>query len=133
LLQFLCNLIVFLDWNMKKRDGDIASLFQKIVAKKNSSSSSIPSNDAMGHDGDIGPSVRTTNDSRISGDIVPSVNLIIDSRTSEENMGSSGTPTPSTMPPLPSPIYDPGRLPQDPTERLSIVSYSINDQDLFLL
>jgi hypothetical protein len=64
---------------MKKRYGDIASLFQKIAAKKNSSSSSIPSNDAMDHDGDIGPSVWTTGDSRISGggDIVPLVNLII--------------------------------------------------------
>jgi hypothetical protein len=82
---------------MKKRDGDIASLFQKIVAKKNSSSSSIPLNDAIDHYGNIGPSVRTTGDSRISGggDIVPSVNLIIDSRTSEENVDSSGTPTPS--------------------------------------
>jgi hypothetical protein len=57
----------------------------------------------MGHDGDIGPSGRTTGDSRISGGIVPSVNLIIDSRTSEENVGSSGTPTPSSMPPLPPP------------------------------
>jgi hypothetical protein len=41
---------------MKKRDGDIASLFQKIAAKKNSLSSLIPSNDAMDHDRDIGPS-----------------------------------------------------------------------------
>jgi hypothetical protein len=71
---------------MKKRDGDIASLFQKIAAKRNPSSSLIPSNDAMDHDGDIGPLVRTTSDSRISvgGDIVPLVNLIIDSRTSEK-------------------------------------------------
>jgi hypothetical protein len=75
---------------MKKRDGDIVSLFQKIAAKKNSSSSSIPSNDAMDHDGDIGSSVRTTGESRISGDIVPLVNLINDSRTSEDNVGSSG-------------------------------------------
>jgi hypothetical protein len=41
---------------MKKRDEDIASLFQKIAAKKNSLSSLIPSNDAMDHDRDIGPS-----------------------------------------------------------------------------
>jgi hypothetical protein len=51
---------------MKKRDGDIASLFQKIAAKKNSLSSLIPSNDAMDHDRDIGPSVRTTGDLKIS-------------------------------------------------------------------
>jgi hypothetical protein len=116
---------------MKKREGDIASLFQKIAAKKNSSSSSIPLNDAIDHDGNIGPSIRTTGDSRISGggDIVPSVNLIIDSRTSEENVDSSGTPTPSSMPPPPPPVYDPDRLPQDPAERLPIVSYPINDQD----
>jgi hypothetical protein len=113
---------------MKKRDGDIASLFQKIAAKKNSSSPSIPLNDAIDRDGNIGPSVRTTGDSRISGggDIVPSVNLIIDSRTSEENVDSSGTPTSSSMPP---PVYDSDRLPQDPAERLPIVSYPINNQD----
>jgi hypothetical protein len=118
---------------MKKRDGDIASLFQKITAKKNLSSSSIFSNDAMDHDGDIGPSVQTTGDSRISAgeDIVPSVNLIIDSKTSEENVGTSGTPTSSSMPPPPLSlsVYDPGRLTQDPAKRLAIVSYPINDQD----
>jgi hypothetical protein len=83
----------------------------------------------MDHDGDIGPSVRTTGDSRISGggDIMPSVNLIMDSTTSEENVGSSGTPTPSSMSP-PS-VYDLGRLPQDIADRLPIVSYLINDQD----
>jgi hypothetical protein len=53
---------------MKKRDGDIASLFRKIAAKKNSSSSSIPLNDAIDHDGNIGPLVHSTGDSRISGD-----------------------------------------------------------------
>jgi hypothetical protein len=97
---------------MKKRDGDIASLFQKIAAKRKPPSSLIPSNDAIDHDGDIGPSVRTTGDSRIStgGDIVPSVNLIIDSRTSEENVSSSGTPTLSSMSPPPSSVYDPGHL-----------------------
>jgi hypothetical protein len=49
---------------MKKRDADIASLFQNIAAKKNSSSSSIPSNNAMDHDEEIGPSVYITGDSR---------------------------------------------------------------------
>jgi hypothetical protein len=75
--------------------------------------------------------VHTTSDSRISGggDIVPSVNLIIDSRTSEENVDSSGTPTPSSMPPPPPSVYDPDHLSQDPVERLPIVSYPINDQD----
>jgi hypothetical protein len=55
--------------------------------------------------------------------------LIIDSRTSEETAGSSGTRTPSLMPPPSPPVDDPGHLPQDLTERLPIVSYSINDQD----
>jgi hypothetical protein len=84
----------------------------------------------MDHDGDIGPSVRTTGESRISGDIVPSVNLINDLRTSEDNVGSSDTPTPSSMPPPPPPVYDLGRLSQDPTKRLPIISYPINDQDV---
>jgi hypothetical protein len=116
---------------MKKRDGDIASLFQKIAAKKNSSSFSIPLNDAIDHDGNIGPSVHTTGDSRISGgvDIVPSVNLIIDSRTRNENVDSNGTPTLSSLPPPPPPVYDPDSLSQDPAKRLSIVSYHINDQN----
>jgi hypothetical protein len=63
---------------------------------------------------------------------VPSINLIIDSRTSEENVGSSGTPTPSSMPPPPPPlsVFDPGHLTQDPAERLSIISYPINNQDV---
>jgi hypothetical protein len=113
---------------MKKGDGDIASLFRKIAAKKNSSSSSTPLDDAIDHDGNIGPSVRATGDSRIrgGGDIVPSINLIIDSRTSEENVDNSDTPTPSSMPP---PVYDPDHFPQDPAERLPIVNYPINDQD----
>jgi hypothetical protein len=87
-----------------KRDGDIALLFQK-VAEKIHLRSSIPSNDAMTHDGDIGPWVHTTGDSRISGDIVHPVNLINPSRSSEDNVGSSGnTLTPS---PMPSPsVYD---------------------------
>jgi hypothetical protein len=58
------------------------TISKKIAAKKNSSSPSIPSNDAMTHGGGIGPSVRTTDDSRISRDIVPLVNLINAPRTS---------------------------------------------------
>jgi hypothetical protein len=60
----------------------------------------------MDHDGDIGPSVRTTGNLRINGDIVHSVNLINVSRTSEDNVDSSGsTPDP------PLPVYDPDHLP----------------------
>jgi hypothetical protein len=56
---------------------------------------------------------------------VSSINV---SRTSEDNVGSSDrTPAPSS---IPTPVYDPDRLPQDPVERLSIVSYPINDQDV---
>jgi hypothetical protein len=42
-------------------------------------------------------------------------------------VGSSGTPTPSSMPSPPPPVYDLGHLPQDLAERLPIVSYPIND------
>jgi hypothetical protein len=46
-------------------------------------------------------------------------------------VGISITPTPSLMPPQPPLplVYDLDRLPQDPTKKLSIVSYPINDQD----
>jgi hypothetical protein len=80
---------------MTKRDENIASLFKKNTVKKNSSSSSIISNDAMDYDEDIGSLVRTTDDSRISGDIVHLFNLINDLRTSEDNVGRQHTPTPS--------------------------------------
>jgi hypothetical protein len=85
----------------------------------------------MDHNGDIGPSVRTTGDSRISEDIdiVPSYNLINVSKTSEDNVDISGS-TPALSPMPPSPIYDLNRLSQDPAERLPIVSYPVNDHDV---
>jgi hypothetical protein len=106
---------------MKKRYGDIASLFWKIAAKKNLSSSLIPSIDGAG---DIGSSV-PAGEPRISGDIVSSINLINVSRTSEDNVSSSGsTPIPSS---IATPVYDLDLLQQDPTERLPIISYPVND------
>jgi hypothetical protein len=83
---------------MKKRDGNIASMFQKNTAKKKSSSPLIPSTDV---------------------------------ETDEEHMGSDSgsTPGPSLIPPPPPSIYDLDYLPQDPTEKLPIVNYPINDQD----
>jgi hypothetical protein len=68
---------------------------------------------------------------------VPSVNLINVSKTSEDNVGRSGsTPDPSSIPledlsPVPpSSVYNPNHLSQDLAERLSIVSYPVNDQDV---
>jgi hypothetical protein len=59
---------------------------------------------------------------------VSSINLINISRTSENNVDNSGsTPAPSS---IPTPVYDPDHLPQDPAERLPIVSYPVNDQDV---
>jgi hypothetical protein len=86
---------------MKKRNGDIASMFQKNTAKKKSSSPSIPSTDVEHVEAD------------------------------EEHMGSGSGSTlgPSLIPSPPPLIYDSDRLPQDPTERLPIINYPINDQD----
>jgi hypothetical protein len=49
----------------------------------------------------------------------------------EEHVGSGSGSTlgPSLIPSPPPPIYDPDRFPQDPIERLPIVSYPINNQD----
>jgi hypothetical protein len=68
---------------------------------------------------------------------VSSVNLINVSKTSEDNVGRSGsTPDPSSIPledlsPMPpSSVYNLNHLSQDLAERLSIVSYPVNDQDV---
>jgi hypothetical protein len=82
LIYFLYNLIVFLRLQYEKERWRYCG---RIATKKNPSSYSIPSNDAMDYDGDIGPSVRTTGDPRISANIVPSVNLINVSKTSKDN------------------------------------------------
>jgi hypothetical protein len=70
LIYFLYNLIVFLRLQYEKERWRYCG---RIATKKN----------AMDYDGDIGPSVRTTGDPRISANIVPSVNLINVSKTSE--------------------------------------------------
>ncbi|TVU24770.1 hypothetical protein EJB05_27227, partial [Eragrostis curvula] len=97
---------------MKKKDGDIATLFRKMAAKKaESSSPSIPSTDAAAHgsSGDIGPSIPSTDASRISGDIVPPIqltnasraieaNMILEEEEEQEQVGSGSTPT--SIPPM---------------------------------
>ena len=87
-----------------KRNGDIASLFQKHAAKKAVIvASSLPSNP----DVDV-----AENQSQEEERII------------EENIDD--TPLPAPPPP---PVYDINHLPHDPGERLSIQSYPINDQD----
>jgi hypothetical protein len=87
-----------------KRDGNIASMFQKFAAKKGSSSSLI---------------------SRSSEDNTN----VAEEEPAPPSPPPSPPPAPPPSPPLPPPVFDPDRLPQDPAERLPIVSYPINDQD----
>jgi hypothetical protein len=57
--------------------------------------------------------------------------ISFDVEAEEEHMGSGSGSTlgPSLIPSPPPLIYDSDRLPQDPTERLPIINYLINDQD----
>jgi hypothetical protein len=50
----------------------------------------------------------------------------------EEHVGSGSGSTlgPSLIPSPPPPIYNPDRLPQDSNEKLAIVNYLINNQDV---
>ena len=110
-----------------KRDGDIASLFQKHAAKKRASASS--------------PVVEVEEQNQEQEQV--------EERVIEEVVGPTPTPpTPSLEPiedvlpppppPPPSPPpaspppplgFDVNHLPQDPGERLPIASYHANDQD----
>jgi hypothetical protein len=87
-----------------KRDVNIASMFQKFAAKKVSSSSLI---------------------SRSSEDNTN----VAEEETAPPSPPPSPPPALPPSPPPPPPVFDPDRLPQDPAERLPIVSYPINDQD----
>ena len=116
-----------------KRDGSIASLFQKHIAKKLAASSSSPSPvpAATVVEEQIQEQERI-----IEEDVNPS--LVASSVLSEsiETEDDILPPIPAPIPPptedvLPpqSPIYDINRLPRDPAERLPIASYPFNDQD----
>ena len=116
-----------------KRDGIIASLFQKHIAKKLAASSSSPSPvpAATVVEEQIQEQERI-----IEEDVNPS--LVASSVLSEsiETEDDILPPIPAPIPPptedvLPpqSPIYDINRLPRDPAEKLPIASYPFNDQD----
>jgi hypothetical protein len=91
-----------------KRNGDIASLFQKYSSKKVVVSSS--------------PATTVVEDE-------PQVQ----DRVTEEIMNTIPSSPPSIptddVSPQPTPVYDINRLQHDPGERMPIQSYPINDQD----
>src|SRR5438128_2002700 len=88
-----------------KRNGDIASLFRKHAAKKAAATSS-PSLALVATVAEDQPEEQE----RVTEEIV--------------------NPMPSSPPlPPPSPVYDINCLPHDPSERLPIQNYPINDQD----
>lgn len=95
-----------------KRDGNIASLFQKHEAKRKAAAAAATSN-------------------RSSDPVVPVVEEQTRERVVEEIETHILAPPPPP-PPQPSsvpPVYDINRLPQDPGERRPILSYPTNDQD----
>ncbi|KAG2640465.1 hypothetical protein PVAP13_2KG357696 [Panicum virgatum] len=98
-----------------KRDGSIASLFQKHIAKKLATSSSSPS-----------PVPAAT----VVEKQIQEQERIIEEDVNPSLVASTPIPPPTedVLPPQ-SPIYDINRLPRDPAERLPIASYPFNDQD----
>ncbi|KAG2640464.1 hypothetical protein PVAP13_2KG357680 [Panicum virgatum] len=98
-----------------KRDGSIASLFQKHIAKKLATSSSSPS-----------PVPAAT----VVKKQIQEQERIIEEDVNPSLVASTPIPPPTedVLPPQ-SPIYDINRLPRDPAERLPIASYPFNDQD----
>ena len=103
-----------------KRDGDIASMFQKHAAKKHASSAPVVEEQNQVEEQDT-----------ITEEIIdPFVEPTEDGTTVEEP-----TPAPAitdVLPPTspqPPSGYDVDRLPHDPGERLPIASYHANDQD----
>lgn len=104
-----------------KRDGDIASMFQKHAAKKCASSTPVVEEQNQVEEEDtiieeiVDPSIGPTED--VTAAVEP-------------------TPAPAvtdvlpTRPPQPSIGYDVDRLPHDPGERLPSASYHATDQDV---
>ena len=99
-----------------KRNGDIASLFKKHEAKRKAAAAGATSN-------------------RSPDPVVPMVEEQTDERVVEEIENRMLRPPPPPPPPPPAqpsslpPVYDINRLPHDPGERRSILSYPVNDQD----
>ena len=111
-----------------KRDGSIASLFQKHIAKKLAASSSSPSPvpAATVVEEQIQEQERI-----IEEDVNPSLvasSVLSESSEAEDVLPPIPPPIENVLPPQ-SPIYDVNRLPYDPGERLPIASYPFNDQD----
>jgi hypothetical protein len=111
-----------------KRDGIIASLFQKHIAKKLAASSSSPSPvpAATVVEEQIQEQERI-----IEEDVNPSLvasSVLSESIEAEDVLPPIPPPIENVLPPQ-SPIYDVNRLPYDPGERLPIASYPFNDQD----
>ena len=110
-----------------KRDGSIASLFQKHIAKKLAASSSSPSPvpAATVVEEQIQEQERI-----IEEDVNPSLvasSVLSESIETEDDIlppipAPISPPTEDVLPPQ-SPIYDINRLPRDPAERLPIASY----------
>jgi len=87
-----------------KRNGDIASLFQKHEAKKKAAAATATSN---------------------PDPIEPVVEEQIHERVVEKIVNPMPPPQPSSLPR----VYDTNRLPHDPGERHPILKYPVNDQD----
>ena len=89
-----------------KRNGDIASLFQKHAAKKKAAAATPTSNPDP-----VEPVVEEQTHERVVEEIA--------------NPMPPSPPQPSSLPP----VYDINRLPRDPGERHPILNYPVNDQD----
>ncbi|CAN6166908.1 unnamed protein product, partial [Urochloa humidicola] len=123
----------------KMKDGDIASLFQKHAAKKNSSTSPFTAVASAW------PSIAAASDltQEQDGSGTPSLAAEIPLPPEEVTMAAAVPPedeapaaevppedeAPAAPPPPPPLVYDPDRLPQDPADRRPIVRYPVNDQD----
>jgi hypothetical protein len=91
-----------------KRNGDIASLFQKHEAKK---------------------AVAAVVTSNCSPDPVESV---VEEQTHERVVEEIVNPMPLPQPSSLPLVYDINRLPHDPSERCPILKFSGNDQDVIV-
>jgi hypothetical protein len=89
-----------------KRNGDIASLFQKHEAKKKAAAAAVTSN-------------------RSPDPVEPIVEEQTHERVVEEIVNPMPPPPPSSLPP----VYNINCLPHDQGERRPILKYPVNDQD----
>ncbi|XP_072149495.1 uncharacterized protein [Setaria viridis] len=95
-----------------KRDGDIASLFQKHAAKK-AATAAVVSNTVTSPVENFAEEQNQDHDGVVVEEITDHV----------------PSPPPLQPPASQPPVYDINRLPRDPSERQPIESYHVNDQD----